>query len=145
MDSTINLKATSARATVHCLTGCVIGEVIGLAIGVHYGLGAVVTIILATVLAYIAGFTLATSSIMRKEGLTFAQALRAIWLGELISIFVMEFAMNGVDYAVGGVQAMSLASPIFYVGLAAAIPSGFLAAWPVNHWLIKKEIKGQCH
>ena len=67
MDSTINLKATSARATVHCLTGCVIGEVIGLAIGVHYGLGAVVTIILATVLAYIAGFTLATSSIIKKR------------------------------------------------------------------------------
>ena len=32
--------------------------------------------------------------------------------------------MNGVDYAVGGVHAMSLASPIFYVGLAAGDPVG---------------------
>ncbi len=146
MSATVpNLTATSARATLHCLTGCAIGEVIGLAIGVHYGLGPAATIILATLLAYIAGFSLATSSLIRKERLTLPQAWRAIWLGELISIGVMEFAMNAVDYAVGGVHAASLASPIFYIGLAAAIPAGFLAAWPVNHLLIKKEIKGQCH
>ena len=68
-------------------------------------------------------------------------------IGETVglAIGVMEVVMNGVDYMVGGVQAASLASPIFYVGLAAAIPAGFLAAWPVNYWLLKREIKGKCH
>jgi hypothetical protein len=34
--------------------------------------------------------------------------------------------------------------PIFWVGIAAAIPVGFLAAWPVNWWLIKRDLK-KCH
>jgi len=140
-----SMAKTSAQATFHCLTGCVIGEVIGLSIGVHYGLGMWPTMILATVLAYIAGFSLAIPPIMRREKLTFAQTMKAIWLGEAISIGVMEVVMNGVDYAIGGVQAMSLSEPIFYIGLIVAIPAGFLAAWPVNYVLLKKEIKGKCH
>ncbi len=140
-----SMAKTSAQATFHCLTGCVIGEVIGLAIGVHYGLGIWPTMILATILAYIAGFSLAVPPIMRREKLTFRQTMKAIWLGEAISIGVMEVVMNGVDYAIGGVQAMSLSDPIFYIGLAVAIPAGFFAAWPVNYILLKKEIKGECH
>ncbi len=49
--------ATSAQATLHCLTGCVIGEVAGLAIGVTLGLGVWPTIVLATLLSYISGRT----------------------------------------------------------------------------------------
>lgn len=139
------LFRTSMHATLHCLTGCVIGEVIGLAIGVHFGIGMWPTMILATVLAYIAGFSLAVPPIMRSQGLNFKQAFRAIWLGEAISIGVMELVMNGVDYMVGGVQAASLSSPIFYIGLGVAIPAGFIAAWPINYFLLRNEIKGKCH
>lgn len=135
----------SAYATLHCLIGCVIGETIGLAVGVHFGIGMWPTMLLATVLAYIAGFSLAVPPIMRKQKMTFSQAFRAIWLGEAISIGVMEIVMNGVDYMVGGVQAASLTSPVFYIGLAAAVPAGFLAGWPVNYLLLGKEIKAKCH
>jgi hypothetical protein len=144
-DSSHSLFSTSFHATLHCLTGCVIGEVAGLAIGVHYGLGMWPTMILATVLAYIAGFSLAIPPIMRKQNLSFSGAFKAIWLGEAISIGVMEVVMNWTDYMVGGVQAASLASPIFYIGIAVAIPAGFLAGWPVNYLLLKKQIKGKCH
>lgn len=141
-DSLVNV---SKHATLHCLIGCVIGEVIGLSIGVHFGLGMWPTMILATVLAYISGFILAVPPIMRKQGLSFSQAFKAIWLGEVISIGVMEVVMNGVDYMVGGVQAASLSSPIFYIGLGVAIPAGFLAGWPVNYILLKGQIKEKCH
>lgn len=140
-----SLFNVSKHATLHCLIGCVIGEVIGLSIGVHFGLGMWPTMILATVLAYISGFVLAVPPIMRKQGLSFMQAFKAIWLGEVISIGVMEIVMNGVDYMVGGVQAASLSSPIFYIGLAVAIPAGFLAGWPINYMLLKKQIKSECH
>jgi hypothetical protein len=140
-----SLVSTSFHTTLHCLTGCVIGEVVGLAIGVHFALGMWPTMILATVLAYIASFSLAIPPIMRKQNLSFASAFKAIWLGEAISIGVMEMVMNWTDYMVGGVQAVSLASPIFYIGIAVAIPAGFIAAWPVNYWLLKKQIKGTCH
>ena len=136
---------SAAHATLHCLTGCVIGEVAGLAIGVHFALGMWPTMLLATVLAYIVGFSLALFPLMRSQQLTLAAAFRVLWLGEFISIGVMEIVMNTVDYLVGGVGAASLSSPVFYAGIAAAVPAGFLAAWPVNYWLLKKEIKGKCH
>lgn len=101
--------------------------------------------ILATLLAYISGFSLASPPLMKKRQLTFAKAVKAIWLGEAISIGVMEVVMNGTDYMVGGVQAASLTDPIFYIGLGAAMVAGYLAAWPVNYVLLKKQIKAPCH
>lgn len=135
---------TSAHATLHCLTGCVIGEVAGLMIGVSLGWGVWPTIALATVLAYISGFTLGLRPVMRDQGKSFVEALKLIWLGEAISIGVMEIAMNGMDYAVGGMQAGHVFAPVFWFGIAAAIPAGFLAAWPVNWWLIQRDLKA-CH
>ncbi len=139
-----NPLATSAQATLHCLTGCVIGEVAGLAIGVSIGLPAWQTITLATVLAYASGMTLGLVPVMRSRGIGLVAALRIIWVGEVVSIGVMEIVMNGVDYQMGGMGAPSIFSWMFVRGLVFAIPAGFLAAWPVNYWLIKRELKG-CH
>lgn len=139
-----NPLVTSAQATIHCLTGCVIGEVTGLLIGVSLGLAVWPTIILATTLAYVSGMTLGLVPIVRNQGKTFLQALKLIWIGEVLSIGVMEIAMNWADYAVGGMQAGSVLDPVFWVGIAAAVPAGFLAAWPVNWWLIKRDLK-KCH
>jgi hypothetical protein len=68
-----------------------------------------------------------------------------IWLGETISIAVMEFVMNFTDYHLGGVHAASLLAPQFWLGYAAAVPAGFSAAWPVNFWLLKRNIKQHSH
>ncbi len=136
---------TSAQATLHCLTGCVIGEVAGLMIGVGLGLGVWPTIILATVLAYAAGITLGLIPVMRNQRVGMLEALRIIWVGEVISIGVMEIVMNFVDYQMGGMTAPSIASWMFWRGIAFAVPAGFLAAWPVNYWLLKREIKAACH
>lgn len=135
---------TAAQSTLHCLTGCVIGEVTGLAIGVTLGLGVWQTILLATTLAYLSGFTLGLVPIMKHRGKTFIQALKLIWLGEVVSIGVMEIAMNTADYMVGGMQAASIFSSMFWIGIAVAVPCGFLAAWPVNFWLLKRDLK-KCH
>ncbi|MDX1606750.1 MAG: DUF4396 domain-containing protein [Candidatus Competibacterales bacterium] len=136
-----SLPSTSAHATGHCLIGCVIGETAGLMLGTILGLGTALTIALAVVLAYVAGMTLAVRPVMRKEGLSVGQALRVVWLGEAISIGVMEIVMNGVDYAIGGIQSGSILAPLFWVGLLASIPPAFLAAWPVNYWLLARELK----
>lgn len=65
-------------------------------------------------------------------------------LGEAVSIAVMEIAMNVIDYALGGMSAMSVAEPVLWYSLLAAIPAGYIAAWPVNWWLIGKNLK-HCH
>lgn len=70
-----------------------------------------------------------------------SRALKAIWIGEVISIMIMEIVMNAIDYRTGGVSAPSVASAVFWVGLIYAVPAGFFAGWPVNHWLIAKAIK----
>ena len=135
---------TSAQVTLHCLLGCVIGEVAGLLIGVSLGLGVSYTIALAVVLAYISGFCLALYPIMSRESLSLLAAIKVVWLGEAISIAAMEIAMNGVDLWIGGIQSDSVITPIFWIGLAAAIPVGYLAAWPVNHFLLSRQLKA-CH
>ncbi len=139
-----SMLVTSAQATVHCLTGCVIGEVAGLMIGIALGLGPWITMGLATILAYITGMTLGVIPVARRENISMVSAFRVIWIGEVISIGVMEIVMNAVDYSIGGVQANSLLEPVFWIGIAVAIPAGFVAAWPVNWWLLKRNLKA-CH
>lgn len=134
----------SAFATLHCLLGCVIGEVIGLAIGVTFGLGIWPTIILATTLAYISGMTLGLVPVMKSRKIGMMAALKIIWIGEVISIGVMGIVMNWVDYSMGGMTAPSIFSWMFWRAFFVAVPAGFIAAWPVNYWLLKRNLKN-CH
>lgn len=134
----------TSQATLHCLVGCSIGEVLGLAIGVTLGIGLWFTLGLAVLLAFVFGLGLAVLPLMRGGGMNFARALRTIWFGEVVSITVMEIAMNAVDYWMGGMQVMSVLEPVFWVSLIAAIPAGYVAAWPINWWLIGKNLKA-CH
>lgn len=139
-----SLVHLTTSATTHCLIGCAIGEWIGLAIGVSAGLNAWLTMALGTIMGFAGGFTLGLWPLTR-QGMSWARAFRTIWLGETISIAVMEIVMNFTDYHVGGVQAPSLLSRQFWLGYAAALPAGFIAAWPVNFWLLKRNIKQHYH
>ena len=135
---------TSAHATLHCLTGCVIGEAAGLAIGTTIGLSPWPMIALATLLSYVSGMTLGLIPVMRQQKIGALAALKIIWIGEVVSIGVMEIVMNFVDYEMGGMGAKTIFAWTFWRGLVFAVPAGFLAAWPVNWWLLKRELKA-CH
>ena len=134
----------AAHSTLHCLTGCVIGELAGLAIGVELGLPAWATVALATALAYASGITLGLLPVMRSRRIGLLAALKIIWVGEVVSIGVMEIAMNAVDYSMGGMGAPSILHWSFWQGFLFAVPAGFLAAWPVNFWLLRRNLKN-CH
>jgi hypothetical protein len=140
----LSLPRLTTSATLHCLTGCAIGEWVGLAIGVTLGFNPWATMALATLLGFASGYTLGLWPLV-KQGMGWGQAFRTIWIGETISIAVMEFAMNFTDYHVGGVQAASIFAPQFWLGFGLALPAGFAAAWPVNWWLLKRSIKQPCH
>jgi hypothetical protein len=133
----------AAAVTLHCLTGCLIGEWAGLAIGVALSLPVGVTVILASVLAYASGFGLTMWPLLRS-GMTFPAALATVFIGEAVSIGVMEVAMNAVDYAMGGMGVKSLFAPRYWEALSVASVAGFLAAWPVNFWLLGRNMK-KCH
>jgi len=134
----------AAHATLHCLTGCIIGEFLGLAIGVSMGISPYAMMVFSTILAYISGFTLAIFPLMKRTKLNFSSAFKAIFIGEAVSIGVMELVMNAVDYHLGGVRSGSIVNPLFWEALAAAVPAGYIAALPFNAWLIKRQLK-KCH
>lgn len=135
----------AAKITLHCLTGCAIGEWIGLTIGVTLGLQTMHTIALAVVLAYLSGFALTLIPLLRS-GMRFAEAFKIVWVGEAISIAAMELVMNVVDYHLGGMRrGMSLLHAQYWIAFSAAAVAGYLAAWPVNWWMLKRSIKKACH
>lgn len=134
----------AVSATIHCLIGCSIGEFIGLAVGVQLALSVAAIITLSTTLAFITGLGLTLIPIMKYQKMSFSSAFKIIWLGEVISIAVMEFAMNFADYHAGGMTAGSVLHPRFWLGFLVALPAGFIAAFPVNYWMIKRNIK-KCH
>lgn len=142
-NSTSTIKLAN-QSTLHCLLGCGIGELAGLMIGVSLGFDPWLTITLATFLAFVSGYTLGLVPLVR-EGNSWINAFRMIWLGETISIATMELVMNFTDYHVGGVQVDSVFHLRFWLGFMLALPAGFIAAWPVNYWLLKRNLKKPCH
>jgi hypothetical protein len=133
----------AASVTLHCLTGCAMGELAGLSIGVSLGWAPTATILLAVILAFVSGFSLTLFPLFRR-GFGFALAFRTVWLGETISIGVMELVMNFVDYHMGGMRAVSLVSSQYWTAFALAGMAGFVAAFPVNYWMLVKNMK-RCH
>jgi len=135
---------SAARVTLHCLTGCALGEWLGLSIGVGLGLSVSATIMLAVTLAFISGFAL-TIYPMTRRGLGVAQAFQIVWLGEAVSIALMELVMNVVDYQLGGMgPGMSLLHPQYWIAFGIAAVAGYIAALPVNYLLLKRNLK-KCH
>lgn len=133
----------AAQVTLHCLTGCLIGEWLGLAVGVTLALPTAATVVLATALAYVSGFALTLWPLLRA-GSGFGAAFKIVVVGEAVSIGMMEIAMNLTDYGMGGMGVKSLLDARYWIALAVAVPAGFLAAWPVNAWLLKRNVK-RCH
>ncbi len=138
------LAGAASSVTLHCLAGCAIGEFIGLAVGVQLGLSAPVTIALATTLAFITGFAMTLLPLTWRGNMSLGLAFKTVWLGETISIGVMEIAMNTADYLAGGMDAASLGDPVFWLGFAAALAAGYVCAWPVNLYMLKRNMP-RCH
>lgn len=142
--SRISTLRLTTQATLHCLTGCALGEFIGLALGVTLKLDTWATMALATTLGFVSGYTLGLRPLVR-QGKGWLEAFRVIWLGESTSIAVMELVMNLTDYYAGGMQVGSIFHPQFWLGFGLALPAGFIAAWPVNYWLLERNMKKPCH
>jgi hypothetical protein len=131
----------AAHATLHCSIGCILGETLGLMLGTSLSLSQITSMIVSTCLAYAAGFSLAVFPLMRRTGMDFAGALSAIWIGEAISIGVMELVMNAIDYDMGGMRTGSIANLRFWQALVVATAVAFLVGWPVNAWLIARQLR----
>jgi len=137
----LNLKL-AISATIHCLIGCGIGEVAGMIIGTGLAFSNTQTIILAVVLGFIFGFILGMRPLL-TAGFTFIGAFKQVLIAEGLSIAVMETAEVLTEVYFPGVMQAHLHDPIFWLGMLLALIAGFLAAFPVNYYMIKSGIKHQ--
>lgn len=133
----MNLNRMAASATLHCLTGCAIGEVSGLVIGVALGFSAIATIALAVGLAFLFGFGLSALPLLRM-GVPFWPALSVVFAADTLSITVMEIVDNAVMALVPGAMHGGLGNPVFWLALVVALAAAFVAAYPVNRYLLTK-------
>lgn len=138
-NATIRLAVS---ATLHCLLGCGIGEVVGMVIGTYLGWTMIPTMILAIALGFVFGFGLGIIPLLRK-GFGIKEAFKIVFVAEFLSIAVMEAFEVGTQILIPGVLESGLTDVVFWFGMAAALLAGFLAALPVNYYMIKRGIQHQ--
>lgn len=131
------LNSMALSATLHCLTGCAIGEIAGLMIGTAIGLTAGATIVLAVSLAFLFGYTLSTFPLL-KAGLGAGAALSVVFAADTLSIATMELVDNAVMAVIPGAMDSGLANWVFWVSMMIALTAAFVAAYPVNRFLLAR-------
>ena len=132
-----SLDRLAVQATTHCLIGCGIGEVLGLVIATALGWSTAASIVIAIVLAYVFGFGLTMRPLL-ASGLGFGAAARIALAADTVSITVMEIVDNLVVLAVPGAMDAGLTDLLFWGALAAGLAIAWVAAFPVNRWLIAR-------
>ena len=132
-----SLNRLAASATTHCLTGCAIGEVLGVAIGTALGWGNFETIVLAIALAFLFGYSFTAVPLLRS-GLALGAVLPIALAADTFSIMVMEIVDNAIILVIPGAMEAGLGDLLFWASLAFALAVAWVAAFPVNRWLISK-------
>jgi Domain of unknown function (DUF4396) len=134
---TPDLNRIAISATLHCLTGCAIGEVLGMVVATAFGWGNALSIALAIVLAFFFGYSLTLGPVLRA-GVPPRRALGIAFASDTASIATMEIVDNAFILLVPGAIAAGLGDPLFWWSLAVSLAIAFVAAVPVNRWLIAR-------
>jgi hypothetical protein len=132
-----SLNRLAASATTHCLTGCAIGEVLGMIIGTALGWNDWQTIAIAVVLAFFFGYSFTVVPLVRS-GLALAAVVPIALAADTFSITVMEIVDNAIMLLVPGAMEAGLANALFWSSLAFALAVAWVAAFPLNRWLIAR-------
>jgi hypothetical protein len=131
------LTNVAVSATLHCLTGCAIGEIVGMLVGTALGFSNVGTIVLSVALAFLFGYSL-TSLPLLRAGLPVAAVVPIALASDTFSIATMEVVDNVVVVAVPGAMDAGLGALLFWGSLSFSLAVAFVAAVPVNRWLIAR-------
>jgi ABC-type nitrate/sulfonate/bicarbonate transport system permease component len=134
MDTNWRMAITATR---HCLTGCAIGEVLGMLLSTWWGWGSTSSIALSVALAFFFGYLLTYSGV-RRAGADSRTAAQAALASDTVSIATMEVVDNLFVLVVPGAMAAGLDTTLFWWSLAVSLAVAFVAAVPVNHWLMAR-------
>jgi hypothetical protein len=106
-------------------------------IGTALGWGNFETIALAIVLAFLFGYSFTAVPLLRS-GLALAAVLPIALAADTFSITVMEIVDNAIILLIPGAMEAGLGDALFWGSLAVALAVAWVAAFPVNRWLISK-------
>jgi hypothetical protein len=132
-----SLNRSAFQATTHCLTGCAIGEVLGMIIATKLDWGNAASIALAVALAFVFGYSLTLGPVLRAN-VPFRRAAGLAFASDTLSITTMEIVDNAFILIVPGAIAAGLSDALFWWSLGVSLVIAFVAAFPVNRWLIAR-------
>lgn len=89
------------------------------------------------VLAFLFGYALTLRPLL-KAGVGLATAAGLALAADTLSITVMEIVDNAIILLIPGAMDAGLTDPLFWGSLAVALAVAFVAAFPVNRWLIAR-------
>jgi hypothetical protein len=127
-------------ATLHCLLGCGLGEVLGMIMVVIFTLDNHTSMILSILFGAIGGFGLGVIP-LRRAGYVWGAAFKQVLAAEGLSIAVMETFEVIVQVLTPGVMEAGLTDAVFWYGMLLSLAAGFIAAFPVNYYFVKKGIR----
>lgn len=130
-------RKMAASATLHCLAGCAIGELTGVTIGTVAGFAPHATVIMAAILSFISGYSVSTWPLV-KAGAPFAKALRLVLAADTVSILTMTLTDNILMLVIPGAFNKNLANPTYWLSRSISLTAAFIAAYPVNLYLLKR-------
>ena len=137
MHEQTSLTRSAVQATLHCLTGCAIGEILGMVIASALGWSNLASIVLSTALAFFFGYALTVRSVLRA-GVAPRRAVSLAFASDTVSIATMEIVDNAFILLVPGAMAAGLGDALFWWSLGVSLAIAFVAAVPVNRWLIAR-------
>jgi hypothetical protein len=132
-----SLNRLAFQATTHCLTGCAIGEVLGMVIATALGWGSAASIAISVALAFPFGYSFTLGPVLRA-GVPLRRAVGLAFASDTLSITTMEIADNAFILFVPGAIAAGLGDALFWWSLGVSLLVAFVAAFPVNRWLIAR-------
>lgn len=131
-------------STMHCVAGDGVGILAGAVIGSALSLSMIADISLEYVLGFGFGWTIFQALFMKDTaGGSYPRALYNTFIPELLSMNCLMAAMVPVSVvAKSAVQGSeSPLSPAFWFIMSMALLTGFIAAYPMNWWLVSNHLK----
>jgi FtsP/CotA-like multicopper oxidase with cupredoxin domain len=132
-------------STVHCIAGDATGIIVAAVIVALIGLPMWLDVIVEYTAGFLFGLLIFQALFMRKlMGGTYRENVARSFLPELISMNCMMGAMAPVMVLLmmgRDMRAMWPGEPLFWVVMSLGVVAGFVSAYPVNVWLVKRGLK----
>jgi len=111
--------------------------VLGFVVATWRGWGNLATVAIAVALAYVFGYAFTLGPLLRA-GVPPRSAAGLALAADTVSITVMEIVDNLVVLVIPGAMDATLGDLLFWGSLAFALAVAWVAAFPVNRWLIAR-------